>query len=67
VYTSIQNAKYLLGLSQVKISAIEIITTETADTKPQIIAALEQSYLKMPSCGQKQSATQCSIIQNAQY
>ena len=43
VFTGIENAKYLLGLPKSAVSAIEIITTETADT-PQIIAALERLF-----------------------
>lgn len=43
VFTGIENAKYLLGLPKAAVSAIEIITTETAD-KPQIKAALERLF-----------------------
>ena len=43
VFTAIENAKYLLGLSKSSASAIEITTNEVADTS-KIIAALERLF-----------------------
>ena len=43
VFIGIENARYLLGLPKSAVSAIEITTSETADTS-QIITALEQLF-----------------------